>query len=86
MLSLYTCTVNTLLNCWKKTTYFSYISTIWENKHGCDEKQTCNTTLYLLSVLVHGYNITIDCGVGSPVHIIEVVDFLNTKEKGFSPC
>ena len=32
-------------------------------------------------MLEHSYNIIIDCGVGYPGHIREVVDFLNDTDK-----
>ena len=41
------------------------------------------TALYLLSMLAHAYNIIIGCGVGEKVHVIEVVDGLNTTDKTF---
>ena len=41
------------------------------------------TALYLLSMLVHAYNITIDHDVGAPGHGREVVNVLNATEKWF---
>ena len=60
---------------------FSDMSTIWVNTDGCEEQCRCATALYLLSMLAHAYNIIIDCGIGAPVHGIEVAGFLNATEK-----
>ena len=62
------------------------MSTIWDSTDGCTEHYRCATALYLLSMLVHSYNIIIDCGVVAPGNNIEVVDGLNDTEKGFFQC
>ena len=46
-------------------TYFSYFCITWENTNDCAEQYKYATTLYLLSILAHAYNIIIDCDVGS---------------------
>ena len=38
------------------------------------------TALYLLSMLAHAYDIIVDREVGSPGHVIEVVDSLNDTD------
>ena len=58
-------------------------SNIWENTDGCAEKYRCKTSLYLLSILSHAYNIVIDCGVASPGHGKYVVDGLNATDNFF---
>ena len=67
----------------KRAVFFSDMSTIWGNTGGCAEQYFCVAALYLLSMLEHAYNITIDCGVGAPVYGREVVDGLNATEKRF---
>ena len=59
------------------TVLFSGTSTIWENTDGFSEQYHCTTTIYLLSMLAHAYNIMIYCGVGAPGHGREVVDGLD---------
>ena len=59
------------------------MTTIWENTDGCAYQYRCATTLYLLSMLAHAYNIIINCGVGEPGHGIEVVDRLSFTYKIF---
>ena len=54
---------------------------IWENTDGCAYQYRCATSLYLLSMLAHTYNIIIDRGVGSPGNVRYVVDGLNATEK-----
>ena len=55
------------------TVLFANMITICESMNGCAEQYRCATLLYLLSILAHEYNIIIDCGVGSPGHVREVV-------------
>ena len=62
---------------------FAYVSTIWENTDGCEDKYFCKTALYLLSMLAHTYNIIIDSGVGASGHGIKVVDGLNANDRQF---
>ena len=57
------------------------MSAIWVNMDGCAEQIICATGLYLLSMLAHAYNIIIDCGVGAPGHVREVVYGLNDNYK-----
>ena len=66
-----------------RTVLFSDTSTIWENTDSCVDQYRCTTTLYLLSMLAHEYNIIIDCGVGAPLHGREVVDGLNATANFF---
>ena len=54
---------------------------IWENTDDCDEQYICTTTLYLLSVLDHEYNIIIEHASRAPGHGKYVVDILNTIGK-----
>ena len=57
------------------------MSTIWGNTDGCADKYCCENELYLLLMLAHAYNITIDRGVGAPVHGREVYYGLNATYK-----
>ena len=70
-------TVNVSLNCWKNEKLFSDISTIRDNTDDYAYQYRCATTLYLLSMLAHAYNIIMDFWVGVPVHSREVVDVLS---------
>ena len=54
--------------CLKRNIISEYVSTIWENIDGCDKKYRCATSFYLLSILVHEYDIIIDQTIGEPVH------------------
>ena len=65
------------------TAFFSDTSNVWENTDGCAEQYHCATALYLLSMLSHEYNITIDFGVGSPGYSREIVDGLNDTKNVF---
>ena len=62
---------------------FADISTIWGNTDGCVDKYCRATAMYLLSMLVHAYNIIIDIGVGAPGHDREVVSGFNANDKMF---
>ena len=59
------------------TVPFSDMSNVWKNTNGCTKKYWCATAIYLLSILEHAYNITIDRGVGETGHGRGVVDGLN---------
>ena len=59
------------------------MSTIWGNMYGCVDQYLSATTLYLLSMLTHAYNIIIDRGDGAPGHGGDFFDGLNTTEKWF---
>ena len=61
----------------KRTILFADMSTLWESSDGFVEQYSCETALYLFSMMVHRYNIIIDRGVGAPGHGREVVDGLN---------
>ena len=65
----------------KTDSYFDDLSTIWDNKDGCEEKYICDTALHLLSMLSHAYYILIDRSIGSPGNGREVVDGLNATNK-----
>ena len=62
---------------------FSNISTIWENTDFCSDQYHCATTLYLLPMLEHAYNIIIYRSVGDPGHGRDVIDGLNDTHKIF---
>ena len=53
------------------------------NNDVCVEQYRCATVLYLLSIFTHSYNIIMDCGVGSLVHVREVGGGLNATDKRF---
>ena len=56
---------------------------IRENTDDCGEQYLCKTTLYLLSILAHAYNIIFDHGVRAPGHVREVIYGLNDTNKCF---
>ena len=58
-------------------------SNIWENAYGCAEQYKFSTTLYLLSIQYHAYNIVINRGVGAPGHGKYVADGLNVTDNFF---
>ena len=60
----------------------SGLITIRENKDVCAEHYRCSTVLYLLSVLSKPFNITIDCGISSPLHGRDFLEGLNAKYRG----
>ena len=55
------------------------------NTHGCEVKYRCATALFLLSMLVHMYNLIVDCNVGAPEHGKDVDGGLNATDKWFLP-
>ena len=62
---------------------FSDIITILDNTGGCDKQYRCATELYLLSMLVHVYNIIIGRRIGALGHGREVVYVINASNKRF---
>ena len=48
-------------------------STIWEDTYGCTDQYRYSTDLYLLYMLYHAYDITIECDIGAPGHGTDVV-------------
>ena len=58
----------------------SKLSTLWENKDGCDENYICAMKLYLLSMLSKAYYVVIENFVSATEHRREVLDGLKTTE------
>ena len=63
------------------TVFFFGTSTIWENTDGFSEQYHCTTTIYLLSMLAHAYEIMVYRGVGVPGRWREIIDGLNDTDK-----
>ena len=57
------------------------ISKIQENIDSCTEQYRCDTSLYLLSILNHDYDIIIDHRVVEPQYSQDIVDGLNVTTK-----
>ena len=78
--------------CTQKTIYFinqrqkvltTSLSTIWENTDVCAKQYTCDSALYLTSVMSQCYSIIFDRGISAPGHGKEVVDGLNYVYKRY---
>ena len=53
------------------------------DSYGCVEQYRRATTLYLLPILAHAYDVIIDHFIGAPGHDRDVVDSLNATGKRF---
>ena len=69
-----------------KKKYIFDISTVWGNIDGCIYQYRCAIALYLLPILVHAYDIIIDCCVGAPEHGKDVVYGIITLSNCLYPC
>ena len=61
-------------------------SNICDDTDGCADQYRCATSLYLLSMLYHLYNIVIDCCFGSHGHGKDVFMVWTLLTKGLLQC
>ena len=59
------------------------VITIWEETYDWSEHYISATSLYLLSILNFDFQIVIDQGIGTPGHVKNVIDGLNSLDKKF---
>ena len=57
--------------------------TIWEKTDGCAKQYRCVSALYLMSVMLQFYSITIDWWISATGHDKEVVDGINAVHKSY---
>ena len=72
---------NRLIGLFKNKKLISTLITIWKNTDGCADQYTCDSALYLMSVLSQRHSIIFDWGISAPGHGKEVVDGINSIYK-----